>query len=184
MGFSSAFDDRKSEIQFALQINVAVTVQSVNAKIDTLLGAIFQHQTSKERQLDAAVQARGGKEKVLEDNVILEELVAMTEAPTSGTKPTGMEKTTGTDGHGQVGANRKKSPAVNASLLFALHAELDVILDENRALFEIKMEAQTQQLEDAIVASESRIVAAFHAGPFERLKDPVSISVSLPQIGC
>jgi len=185
MGFASSFDEHKSEIQLALQINVAVTVQSVNAKIDTPLPVLFHQQTGKERALTIAVDARGGKEKCLENPAMLAELIEITE-PTSPHKsgPSGQLKTAETKakagqlkskaGEVKKGPDSKKS-VLGPSIFFALHAELDTLLEENRAHFELTIAAQAERLARNLTQPiEIRVIAAFHDGSYTRIKDPVS----------
>ncbi|KAG2028452.1 hypothetical protein BDR03DRAFT_1078773, partial [Suillus americanus] len=60
---------------------------------------------------------------------------------------------------------------LDASLLYELHAPLQNLLNENRALFMFKLDTQTSDIKDAIKDSETRIMWAFNSR-FRRVKDP------------
>ena len=149
MGFATTFDDLKTEIQHALQFGIATTVQSIHDKvdkIDAILSTLFQQRTPEERDLETKVAARGGKEKCLEDPAAIRELAAFIDP---GTEP------------------------ATSSLLVTLHAELDTLLDENMIAFKITIDQQTKILENAIKASETRVIAILQSGPHELIEDHV-----------
>ncbi|KAG2091978.1 uncharacterized protein F5147DRAFT_722750 [Suillus discolor] len=169
----NSFFQRMQDLQLALNIRTTLRVDIAIDKLDQLIAM----QTDREARFEKEVQARGGREKCLESEDKLGELLKIAEkqeerpqnkaradVPTKDVnKPT--SKTA--SANGSVG----KQSHLDASLLHELHTPLHNLLDENRALFMFKLDAQTSDIKDAIKDSETRIMWAFNSR-FRRVKDP------------
>jgi hypothetical protein len=143
----------------------------VDIAIDKL-DELIRTQSEREAKFEKEVQMRGGREKCLESEDRLVELLKIAEqregrpqhkahadAPTKDvSKPT----------------SKTASASLDASLLYELRAPLRNLLDENRALFMFKLDTQTSDIKDAIKDSETRIMWAFNSR-FRLVKDPVKI---------
>jgi hypothetical protein len=151
----------------------------VDIAIDKL-DKLIRTQSDREARFEKEVQMRGGREKCLESEDKLVELLKIAEqregrpqnkvyadAPTKDvSKPT--SKTISANG------SAVEHHRLDASLLYELRAPLRNLLDENRALFMFKLDTQTSDIKDAIKDSETRIMWAFNSR-FRRVKDPVRI---------
>ncbi|KAG1800711.1 hypothetical protein EV424DRAFT_1331971, partial [Suillus variegatus] len=144
----TSFSQRTQDLQLALNIRTTLRVDIAIDKLDTLI----RTQTDREARFEKEVQMRGGREKCLES-----------EGQTDVNKPTSKIASA----NGSVG----KQSRIDASLLHELHTPLHNLLDENRALFMFKLDAQTSDIKDAIKDSETRIMWAFNSR-FRRVKDP------------
>ncbi|KAG1807600.1 hypothetical protein EV424DRAFT_1576209 [Suillus variegatus] len=140
----TSFSQRTQDLQLALNIRTTLRVDIAIDKLDKLI----RTQTDRETRFEKEVQMRGGREKCLESEDKL---------PTSKTA----------SANGSVGEQSR----IDASLLHELHTPLRDLLDENRALFIFKLDAQTSDIKDAIKDSETRIMWAFNSR-FRRVKDP------------
>ncbi|KAG2142763.1 uncharacterized protein EDB93DRAFT_603411 [Suillus bovinus] len=169
----NSFSQRTQDLQLALNIRTTLRVDIAIDKLDKLI----RTQTDREAIFEKEVQMRGGREKCLESEDKLVELLkiaeqregrsqnkAHAEAPTKDVnKPA--SKTT--SANGSVGEPSR----LDASLLHELRAPLCDLLDENRTLFMFKLDAQTSDIKDSIKDSETRIMWAFNSR-FRRVKDP------------
>ncbi|KAG1800709.1 hypothetical protein EV424DRAFT_419736 [Suillus variegatus] len=169
----TSFSQRTQDLQLALNIRTTLRVDIAIDKLDKLI----RTQTDRETRFEKEVQMRGGREKCLESEDKLVELLkiasqqegrpqnkARADVPTKDVnKPT--SKTA--SANGSVGEQSR----IDASLLHELHTPLRDLLDENRALFMFKLDAQTSDIKDAIKDSETRIMWAFNSR-FRRVKDP------------
>ncbi|KAG2055018.1 hypothetical protein BDR06DRAFT_353939 [Suillus hirtellus] len=169
----NSFSQRTQDLQLALNIRTALRVDIAIDKLDKLI----RTQTDREARFEKEVQMRGGREKCLESEDKLAELLKIAEqregrpqnkayadAPTKDVnKPT--SKTA--SANGSVGEQSR----LDASLLHELRAPLRNLLDENRTLFMFKLDAQTSDIKDAIKDSETRIMWAFNSR-FRRIKEP------------
>ncbi|KAG1840325.1 hypothetical protein C8R48DRAFT_781802 [Suillus tomentosus] len=169
----NSFSQRTQDLQLALNIRTTLRVDIAIDKLDKLI----RTQTDREARFEKEVQMRGGREKCLESEDKLVELLKIAEqqegrpqnkaranVPTKDVnKPT--SKTA--SANGSVG----KQSRLDASLLHELHTPLCDLLDENRGLFMFKFDAQTSDIKDAIKDSETRIMWAFNSR-FRRVKDP------------
>ncbi|KAG2132219.1 hypothetical protein BD769DRAFT_1449486 [Suillus cothurnatus] len=159
----SSFSQRTQDLQLALNIRTTLRVDIAIDKLDELI----RTQSDREQRFEKEVQMRGGREKCLENEDILVELLKIAEqregrpqnkaradAPTKdANKPT------------------SKTDLLDALLLHELRAPLSNLLDENRALFMFKLDTQTSDIKDAIKDSETRIMWAFNSR-FRQVKDP------------
>lgn len=173
MNVCNSFSQRTQDLQLALNIRTTLRVDIAIEKLDKLI----RTQSDREAKFEKEVQMRGGRDKCLENEDKLVELLKIAEqrdgrpqnkahadAPTKdANKPA--SKTTSASG------SVVKPYRLDASLLYELHAPLQNLLNENRALFMFKLDTQTSDIKDAIKDSETRIMWAFNSR-FRRVKDP------------
>ncbi|TDL25408.1 hypothetical protein BD410DRAFT_638802 [Rickenella mellea] len=150
VGFASTFDKRKDEIKFALEIHVTIKldtvadqVTNIDVKMDMLIH-LFKDQTPQEKELAAEVERLGGIETCMRSEGLLAQL--------------DHEKTIG--------------GKTSTSLIASVRTPVETLIEENKAYFDVKMEAQTRQIDNAIQRSARKIIKAFGDGPWKRIQDP------------
>ncbi|KAF8519589.1 hypothetical protein BU17DRAFT_89697 [Hysterangium stoloniferum] len=155
MKFVDKFNEWKGKIQEALQVYVAVKltsvsthVEAIDMKVDILI-ALFKNQTDREKKAAVEVKRRGGEEYCMKDEAALTQLEKDT--------------TTSTDRQMEIGST---------SLLLSFRSSIDALVDQNKANFDAKIEAQSKQLKDAIQNSTQTIIERFGSGPWGRVIDP------------
>jgi hypothetical protein len=141
----------------------------VDIAIDKL-DELIRMQSDREARFEKEVQMRGGRDKCLESEDKLVELLKIAEQREG--RP--QNKTRADPPTKDVNKPTSKTDRLDASLLYELRAPLRNLLDENRALFMFKLDTQTSDIKDAIKDSETRIMWAFNSR-FRRVKDPVRI---------
>ncbi|TDL25429.1 hypothetical protein BD410DRAFT_837603 [Rickenella mellea] len=149
VGFASTFDQREQEIKFALEIHVTIKldtvagqVKSIDVKMNMLIH-LFKEQTPKEKELAAEVERLGGVETCMHREGILAQL----------------------DHDKTVGGK------TSTSLLASVRTPVETLIEDNRAYFDVKMEAQTMQIDNAIQRSTRRMIRAIGEGPWKRIQD-------------
>jgi len=160
----SSFSQRTQDLQLALNIRTALRVDIAIDKLDKLIGM----QSDREQRFEKEVQMRGGREKCLESEDKLVELLKIAEQREGRSQ----NKTRVDVPTKDANKPTSRTGRIDASLLYELRAPLRDLLDENRALFMFKLDTQTSDIKDAIKDSETRIMWAFNSR-FRRVKDPV-----------
>lgn len=168
----NSFSQRTQELQLALNIRTAVGVDIAIDKLDKLIRMLSERETKFEKE----VQMRGGREKCLESNDKLLELLKIAEQRETRpqnkvyadvpTKDISKPVSKITSAKGSVAEQHR----LDASLLYELHTPLRSLLDDNRTLFMFKLDTMTSDIKDAIKDSETRIMWAFNSR-FRRVKD-------------
>ncbi|KAG1807291.1 uncharacterized protein BJ212DRAFT_1387507 [Suillus subaureus] len=159
----SSFCQRTRDLQLALNIRTTLRVDIVMEKLDKLI----QTQSDREEKFEKEVQMRGGREKCLESEDKLMELLKIAEQREGRPQNKAHSDAPTKD----VNKPTSKTNRLDASLLYELRAPLRNLLDENRALFMFKLDTQTSDIKDAIKDSETRIMWAFNSR-FRQVKDP------------
>ncbi|KAF8498040.1 hypothetical protein BU17DRAFT_103126 [Hysterangium stoloniferum] len=160
MNFADIFDKRKGDIKDALEIYVALKLTSVSTHVETVefkmdaLIALFKNQTDREKKAALEVKKRGGEENCLKDEAALAQLEMDTDT-------SGLTASTG----------RQKGKA-STSLLLSIRSSIDALVDQNRAYFDVKIDALSKQLQDAIQKTTQEIISKFGRGPWTRVNDP------------
>ncbi|KAG1807304.1 uncharacterized protein BJ212DRAFT_757953 [Suillus subaureus] len=159
----NSFSQRTQDLQLALNIRTTLRVDIAIDKLDKLI----RMQSDREARFEKEVQMRGGREKCLESEEKLVELLKVAEQREGRpqNKPHADPSTK------DVNKPTSKTGRLDASLLYELRAPLRNLLDENRALFMFKLDTQTSDIKDAIKDSETRIIWAFNSR-FRRVRDP------------
>ncbi|KAF8518252.1 hypothetical protein BU17DRAFT_91087 [Hysterangium stoloniferum] len=159
--FVDLFERRKGEIQGKLQIkvtSVATNVESIDMKVDMIL-TLFKHQTEQEKKAAVEVEKLGGSQRCIENDAYLAELerkLYVTDSKESL----------------KLASTNKRQLKTSTSLLISLRSEVDTLIDKNKTYFDVKLDALTKQLENAIHRSTRKIIAAFGSGPWSRVSDP------------
>ncbi|KZV97965.1 hypothetical protein EXIGLDRAFT_832559 [Exidia glandulosa HHB12029] len=159
--FAGAMATLKKDIKNALAIrtalhveDIASTVSRLDVKLDSVL-RLFNTQTPIERSLAFEVQQRGGEDAVLSDTAALTELLEV-----SG------------DMKSAASTVDKKTSKL-AAVMREIRTPLEAQLEHNKVVFEQLLSMQTNELKEAITASEHRIIQAFEAGAaYKRVHDP------------
>lgn len=150
---ADGFAQLKSDVLNALAIRTAVRIEDVSAKLDKIY-ALITSKTEQEKDFDRDVRNRGGLDACLNSSSKIRELAEKRGEMLK-------DEVTG------------KNKGLEAALLYDLRTPLETLLEDNRTLFEVTLKAQTSQIEDAIKNTETRLLEAFSAGPYKRIKDPV-----------
>lgn len=159
----NSFSQRTQDLQLALNIRTTLRVDITIDKLDKLI----RMQTEREARFEEQVKKRGGREKCLESEDKLVELLKIAEQREGRPQNKAHADAPTKD----VNKPTSKTDRLDASLLYELRAPLRNLLDENRALFMFKLDTQTSDIKDAIKDSETRIMWAFNSR-FRRVKDP------------
>ncbi|KAG2036663.1 hypothetical protein BDR03DRAFT_921102 [Suillus americanus] len=160
------FSQRTQDLQLALNIRTSLKVDIVIDKLDKL-DELIRMQTEREARFEEQVKKRGGREKCLESEDKLVELLKIAEQREGRPQNKAHADAPTKD----VNKPTSKTDRLDASLLYELRAPLRNLLDENRALFMFKLDTQTSDIKDAIKDSETRIMWAFNSR-FRQVKDP------------
>ncbi|KAG0700969.1 hypothetical protein DFH29DRAFT_590627 [Suillus ampliporus] len=169
----NSFSQRTQDLQLALNIRTTLRVDIAIDKLEELM----QRPSEREARFEKEVQMRGGREKCLESEDKLVELLKIAEQrevrPQSKAHPDPPSKDVNKPASKTASASGSvvEQYRLDASLLHELRAPLRSLLDENRALFMFKLDTQTSDIKDAIKDSEARIIWAFNSR-FRRVKDP------------
>ncbi|KAG1848911.1 hypothetical protein F4604DRAFT_1811966 [Suillus subluteus] len=158
----SSFSQRTQDLQLALNIRTTLRVDIVMDELDKFI----RTQSDREAKFEKEVQMRGGREKCLESEDKLVELLKI--AKQREGRP--QNKAHADAATKDVNKPTSKTDRLDASLLYELRAPLRNLLDENRALFMFKLDTQTSDIKDAIKDSETRIMWAFNSR-FRQVKD-------------
>ncbi|KIK36263.1 hypothetical protein CY34DRAFT_16505 [Suillus luteus UH-Slu-Lm8-n1] len=161
----NSFSQRTQDLQLALNIRTTLRVDIAIDRLDKLI----RTQTDREARFEKEVQKRGGREKCLESEEKLAELLKIAEQWEGRPQNKAHADTSTKDVSKHTSKNA--SASLDASLLYELRTPLRNLLDENRALFMFKLDTQTSDIKDAIKDSETRIMWAFNSR-FRRVKDP------------
>ncbi|KAG1863753.1 hypothetical protein F4604DRAFT_1040818 [Suillus subluteus] len=159
----NSFSQRTQDLQLALNIRTTLRVDIVIDKLDELI----RMQSDREARFEKEVKMRGGREKCLESEEKLVELLKIAEQREGRPQNKAHADAPTKD----VNKPTSKADHLDASLLYELRAPLRNLLDENRALFMFKLDTQTSDIKDAIKDSETRIMWAFNSR-FRRVRDP------------
>ncbi|KDQ12838.1 hypothetical protein BOTBODRAFT_188858 [Botryobasidium botryosum FD-172 SS1] len=159
--------DHKVEITFALQANMALGVDqiqdgvsSVNVKLDMVID-LLRRPTPQEEKMESELRKLGDYniDTVREREDLLRQL-----APLAAQ----YDATTTED----VAGDQSKKKPLERSLLDSVQLEVDVLIEQNRSYFEVKLETQTRRLQDVISLSTKRIITKLGDGPYKRVHDP------------
>ncbi|KAH9913469.1 uncharacterized protein BXZ73DRAFT_106942 [Epithele typhae] len=151
-GHIDLFIERRREFMFALAMHTGKGVDRANRKLDVLeakLDAVleyFQKATTPEQlELAAIVAKRGGPEKVMQDDAILQELLYYNVGPDSDAA-----KGAGRDGETEA-------------------EELALVFDRK---FRIQQRELMEEVRRAVHHEGDRVIAAMNAGAHDRIFDP------------
>lgn len=163
VNYAKGFEGQKGKIEFTLSLHVTITldatseaVAQIQTKVDLLI-TLFHQRSADEKKLESAIAQRGGREKVLDDHSALEEVANIAKNMGASEKP-------------EKGKDKGKPEKVDATLMHSLRASVEDLMEDNKAIFEMKIESVI----NAIEKTEARILAGLRAGAHERILDPVS----------
>ncbi|PIL33838.1 hypothetical protein GSI_03544 [Ganoderma sinense ZZ0214-1] len=178
-GFITLFAQRRKDFTFALQMHTSMSVDEVNEKVReidaklSMLLEIFPRIVSPEQQeLAALVKKKGGPEKILGDNDVLEGLLAF--------KPTtALDRNKRGSGAGQDGAERNGHqdeavdlPAVKQELFDSPESAIKKNWEAFERRFNLQEKRLTDNLAKIVRRDGDRVIQAVTAGPHDRILDP------------
>lgn len=142
----------------------------MNIKIDMILD-LLRRPTSKEKRMDEEVKKLGDYDinVVRERDDLLAQLAPIAAELDDALPP--YRRNTKRAGSMSDRLDKKRK-VLDSSTLDSVQLDVEVLIEQNRAHFEIKLEAQTQRLQDAINISTKRIITKIGDGPFKRISDP------------
>ncbi|KDQ12850.1 hypothetical protein BOTBODRAFT_188867 [Botryobasidium botryosum FD-172 SS1] len=170
--------DRKVEITFALQANMALGVDQLqdgvsgaNVKLDMIID-LLRRPTPQEEKMEIEVKKLGDYdiEAVRERKDLLMQLEPLAaQFDVASQSSSGGKLTTMTGG---VAGLQKKPKALEESLLDSVQLEVDDLIKQNRNYFNVKLEAQEKRLQDTISFSTKKIITKLGDGPYKKILDP------------
>lgn len=167
---ATSFKELKADIANVLTINTAIQMVQASATIEKTF-ALLVSKTEQEKEFEIEVRRRGGAEACLNRISDLRELHAKYDFPGTSkndkVKSLGITKTTGASR-----IDSKKDPALDATLLYDLRTPLHQLLEENKNIYGVMLEAQTNEIQDTIKKTEARLLHAFTSGAHRRVHDP------------
>ncbi|KAG8870079.1 hypothetical protein FRB98_001887, partial [Tulasnella sp. 332] len=160
---TKTFGERKKDLKFALEIHTAVAVDKMQyqvAEMFKMLTKVLRNQSAKEDELKKEIDKNGGFDKVISrDDVLL-------------TLSTKYEDKDMIDKTSSVVKSKDAQKTLDASLRRELQTSVHDDLKANQKLFDMKFDAQTAQLKEAMERSADRVISALSKGPYERVEDP------------
>ncbi|KAF8603840.1 hypothetical protein BDV93DRAFT_544465 [Ceratobasidium sp. AG-I] len=153
-GFARNFTAVRHDLEALISHQTTLTVLKTSDVVDSiasdvqLLTKFMCASTTREREAQALVKAKGGVEAVLQDEKLLAEVSA------------------------KLGETINASLQTSRSLQYALHADLEVQLKENRMFFTLKLQCVRDEITESINRSTSKILLQLDAGPHEVINDP------------
>lgn len=147
-GFAQNFADMKRELESLVSQRTALTVHKTSDKVTEVaasvsqLVAFMEIHTTREREAEALVAAKGGVEAVLKDDKLLAEVA------------------------------QKLGDQINSSVQFSLRQDLTLQLKDNHKLFNIKLQAVQEQISETVNRSTAIILTKLDSGPHELIHDP------------
>ncbi|KAF9041886.1 hypothetical protein BDZ89DRAFT_1059909 [Hymenopellis radicata] len=163
------FSEHKAGLQFDLQIHASlqlsaanVTLATVNDNVAIIMKMVFTlMRTPEERELMAFITSKGGADKVVKDDALLNALLSKQK----------VEKGRG-DSRAKLG--RAEPTLTVKDLREEINKDVEQVLEGNAKTFAEKFEAQRLQIEEVKVTirhESDRVIDAVLAGPHERIKD-------------
>ncbi|CAL1709434.1 unnamed protein product [Somion occarium] len=183
VAFIKRFDKRRSEFEEALAIHtawvvdsIALTIGSMEAKIDLITKLFKQYIPANERKLSKIIEEKGkdarsiqNSEKDLRD-LLDQEYKLDSNAPSADTTKTGDQKS----GRGNDRGMRRP-PLTVKELREELHEDLDEGIRKNLLTFEGKFMLYHRQMHEGLLKvlqeNHSQLLVAVQGGPHERIKD-------------
>jgi hypothetical protein len=162
------FDTHKANLQFDLQIHVAVTAADVKTTlavvhhdVEAMMTLVFEQMRSpEERQLAALVESKGGADRVIGNDALLSEIMAQSASKTE-----------------RLAKRQKDEPGLTLSgMRKEIAKDPEDLIKEDTKAFEQKFSTVLIQIEEVkhVVRRESdRVIAAVQSGPHERIVDRV-----------
>ena len=152
-------------------------MQNQVADMTELLQKVLQSQTSKEKELQALINTKGGRDKVINDDSVLLELSVKYDERESGwdkerAAKDGGDKTLDVTLKAELetSIDEQATPLPRRSVHWFWY--LNSLLLANETLFNKKFTAQTDMLIDAMDYSANKVIKALSQGPYERIEDP------------
>ncbi|KAG8856424.1 hypothetical protein FRB96_006390 [Tulasnella sp. 330] len=163
VGHIQTFGKRKKSLKFALHIQTVVVVNKIQAQITDvtiMLSQVLKNQTTKEKELQEAIDKNGGVNAVIQRDDVLLELTTKYEDKDAVDKTNSVVK----------GKDAQKT--IDAGLRMELSTSVKELLKANENLFLKKFDAQTTQISQAMERSADRVIQTLSKGPYQRVEDP------------
>lgn len=181
--FATTFGDLGNGLATDLALYTGAGVQAIHRvvgrldeKMDLLMKLVFETLASPEEQeLSHFIKTKGGADKFVEDDKLLQELIHKRDSQLS--RNSGSSASAGVPQQG-------KSSTSFIEIKEQLKGSLDKSLAESKAFFDRKFEEQKNQLSEVkrVVRHESdRIIDEILSGPADRIRDKVtSFALGVP----
>jgi hypothetical protein len=161
--------ERKKDIQYALTIHTAVTVDSIKTttdemqtKLDQVLKYVVETRTPAEKEWEKEMEKLGGRDACLSDPAKMSRIAKILADRDPDDFAADLSK-----------GGSDKPDGLNASMKQALSAKVEDLIKDNSLLYSRKLDQQTKQIEAAIQNSTNIILTKMGSGPHERIKHPV-----------
>ncbi|KAJ7502614.1 hypothetical protein B0H11DRAFT_1989365 [Mycena galericulata] len=185
-GYKSTFVTRRQELQFALTLNTATTVQEDHTMMhDQFMKEFQSYKTEQDRLIEGWLEAHGGMKKVMADDNMCAELIKFQNG-LSDTHNIQSTPGTGTNKHKIANINtsiseNSRNSVQAAALRKELRKDVASVIKDNLDSFQKRLELSLHLLredikEDIRLESE-RVMNFLKRGPHFRLKDKIMFQV-------
>lgn len=153
-GFAESFVNTRHELEAIVLHHTTLTAMRTYNVVEGIatevaqLNKFLSTQTTREREAQNFVKAKGGAEAVIKDNKLLSELAT------------------------KLGDSITSSLQANRALQYSLHADLETQIQENQSLFILKLQCVKEEIEETVNRSTTTILMKLDAGPHEVINDP------------
>ncbi|QRV88995.1 hypothetical protein RhiJN_17013 [Ceratobasidium sp. AG-Ba] len=152
--FAQRFTSMKHELEVLISHRTTLAVLQTSDVVNSIasdvseLTRFMNAQTTREREAQSYIKSKGGVENILKNDKFLDEVAA------------------------KLGDNVTKSIQTSRSLQYSLHADLELQLKENQAIFVMKLQCVKDQIEESVNRSTTTILMKLDSGPHEIINDP------------
>ncbi|KAJ7065406.1 hypothetical protein C8F01DRAFT_1366404 [Mycena amicta] len=173
-GYATRFTTRRDELQFALNIRTAVTVDEMNKNMEKMMQIFATMMTSQERDVGRWIQQNGGEKSVLDSSTKCAALVQYesTLVVSSGSGAASRSKA----GSALSEEEQKKTEQkAIATLRKEYREDIQAVIQENLETyskrFEMGLDDMGKDLGKKIQHQGDRVISYLKGGPHSRIKD-------------
>ncbi|CAE6381766.1 unnamed protein product [Rhizoctonia solani] len=152
--FAESFANTRQELEALILNHTTLVVMQTSNTVNSIarelseLTKFMNTQTAREREAQDFVKAKGGAEKILKDNDLICEVST------------------------KLGDPIRSSAQTKRSIQYSLNEDLARQMQDNQALFVMKLTSVKEELAEAINKSTVTILTRLDAGPHEVINDP------------
>ncbi|KAJ7689549.1 hypothetical protein B0H17DRAFT_633894 [Mycena rosella] len=180
-GLKVRFTTRRQELQFALTLNTATTIQDMSAMLkkmhDEFAKEFQSFKTPQDRKIEAFFKANGGEEAVLGNDAQCALLIKLQNEETS-THNIQSTYAAGPSGHKpQTGGAQEQHKEALAALRKEYRSDVASVIEENMESFakrlDLSLQLISEDLKNDIHHEGDRVINFLKGGPHLRLRDKI-----------
>ncbi len=158
--YGKRFEDNKQELKLRLTVRTNLKLNQVTDMLAVMM--LFNLVRSpKEKELMELIDKEGGASKVIQNPALLEKIIKESE---KNRKERGAHQ------------NDEDDKRLVSLIQAEIRDDLQKLIKSNEVTFELKFDAQKEELtniiEESVERTGDRVIEAVTSGPYERLKDP------------